>query len=82
MGVLQTLAAELDDLLAKANAVKSAVDEANAAPSSEQAIVDAVVAALEAQGYTVTPPSPPVTQIPVTDGTEAPADAPVDQPAA
>lgn len=56
-----------DELLGHASQLKSALDTAEQAVSAspEQAFVDAVVVALEAMGYTVTPPAK---KIDVQDG--------------
>jgi hypothetical protein len=57
--MLEELKKAVDDLLSHVTTVKDAVEAATGAPNVEQAIVDAVIAALEAQGYTVTAPAPP-----------------------
>lgn len=53
------LKAKLDELTTGLEAVKTALAEADtaAATNPDKAVVDAVVAALVAQGYTVTPPA-------------------------
>lgn len=74
--VLEEVKTVVDELLGHAQQVKDAVDTAVSAPNAEAAFVDAVVVALEAMGYTVTPPAK-VTKVQVTDadaaaeGTEA-----------
>lgn len=67
VNLLEDIKNAVDTLLGHAQEVKTAVDAATAAPNVEAAFVDAVIVALEAMGYTVTPPAK---QIPVQDGNE------------
>lgn len=65
--ILQNIVEEVDKLLSHATEIKTAVDNAAAAPNVEGVFVDAVIAALQAMGYTVTAPVQ-ATNIEVTDG--------------
>lgn len=49
---------KIDELINHAAEVKQAVDNVAANPTPEEVIVQSMVTALEAQGYTVTPPQP------------------------
>lgn len=64
--LLEEVKTVVDELLGHAQQVKEAVDTAVSAPNAEQAFLDAVVVALEAAGYTVTPPAK-VTKVQVQD---------------
>lgn len=67
--ILEELKTKLAELETHFGEVKQAVEAAAQAPNVYQAVVDAVVAALEAQGYTVTPPAetPAEPETPATD---------------
>ena len=73
--LLQELSAKVEEMLGHAGEIKQTVDMLASAGNPEQAFIDAVVVALEAMGYTVTPPAKHI-EVQTQDSTP-----PADQPA-
>lgn len=55
--MFEELKNKVEALLGHTQEIQAAVEAAATAPNIEKAIVEALIAALEAQGYTVTPPA-------------------------